>query len=185
MINAYKRKKEPAQNRQIILDVAMDIVTSADWSHVTFQAIADKSGLSKGGIIHHFKNKDELLDELMKQNLSNLSFFLKDYQKQQGITDNSKAYLKFVLINGENIAYQKIMRVIVQAILVKEEYRTWWEAWLKDYILPNVNEAEDIQNLIFFLVAEGIWYNDSVGFSYLDKTLRKRILKYLEDNEIH
>ncbi|WP_367209113.1 TetR/AcrR family transcriptional regulator [Sphingobacterium sp. R2] len=184
MKNAYKRKKEPVHNRQIVLDAALEIATSADWSQVTFQAIADKTGLSKGGIIHHFKNKDELLDELMKQNLSHLTDFLKAYQEQQGITNNAKSYLKFVLKNGDNMAYQKIMRVIVQAILVKDEYRTLWEDWLKENILPDVTKGSNIQNLIFFLVAEGIWYNDSVGFSYLNYTLRKRILKHLVDNEI-
>jgi len=179
MENAYKRKKEPKQNRQIILDAAWEIGATTDWSQVTFQAISDRTGLSKGGIIHHFKNKEELLDVLIKQNLSNLTAFLQEYKKKEGATDNARAYLEFVLKNGSNQAYQKTMRLIVQAILVKEEYRLWWEDWLKTHILGDMTVAPDMQRMFFFLVAEGIWYTDSVGFSYLDENIRKGMLNYL------
>lgn len=183
MKNAYKRKKEPLLNRQIILDTALEIVSKEDWSQVTFQSISDKTGLSKGGIIHHFKNKEELLGELIKQNLSNLTAFLKDYQEQQGITDNARAYLEFVLKNGDDLAYKRIMRVIVQAILVKEEYRVWWEDWLKSHILIDVTETSDMRSMFFFLVAEGIWYNDSVGFSYMNSLFRQKMLEYLDGQQ--
>lgn len=46
MENAYKRKKKPLLNRQIILDTALEIVSKEDWSQVTFQSISDKTGLS-------------------------------------------------------------------------------------------------------------------------------------------
>ncbi|MGR3792306.1 TetR/AcrR family transcriptional regulator [Flavobacterium sp. TN-1] len=72
--NAYNRKKEPELNKQLIIDAATEIGAETDWHQVTFQAIADKTGLSKGGIIHHFRNKEELLDELMSQSLSELTY---------------------------------------------------------------------------------------------------------------
>jgi len=181
MENPYKRKKEPELNKQLILDTATDIAAAGDWHQVTFQAIADKTGLSKGGIIHHFSNKEELLDELMKESLHELTEWVQSYKKRIGgdHIDGSAAYLKFVISKGKDERYRKTMRTVVQAIMFNAQYRERWEKWYKENILPGNGKDLPVKSLVTLLVADGIWYAENMGYSMLSMADKERILTYL------
>ncbi|MFL9484257.1 TetR/AcrR family transcriptional regulator [Chitinophagaceae bacterium LWZ2-11] len=180
MENAYKRKKEPELNKQLILEAATDIGAAEDWHQVTFQAIADKTGLSKGGIIHHFKNKEELLDELLRQSLSELTQWINDYRQKNKETNGAMAYLQAVVSRKKDEKYTKTMRIILQAIMVNEQYRQMWYEWHKEHIAPPDGNDLDTKSLITYLVADAIWYMENTGFSIPDDRTKKRIVDYLK-----
>ncbi|WP_084801295.1 TetR/AcrR family transcriptional regulator [Bradyrhizobium sp. Ec3.3] len=58
-------KKEPVpigrpSARSALLDVALDIILDEGVEGLTFEGLAARSGLSKGGVLYHFPNRDEL-----------------------------------------------------------------------------------------------------------------------------
>ncbi len=180
MENAHKRKKEPERNKQLILEAATEIGSSADWHQVTFQAISDKTGLSKGGIIHHFKNKEDLLDELMRQSLSDLTNWINDYKENNPSTDGAMAYLQAVIARGGDEKYKKTMRIILQGVMLNEHYRQTWNEWHKKNIMQEHGYDIDTNSLIIFLVADAIWYIENFGFSILDENTKQKIVTYLK-----
>lgn len=180
MENAYKRKKEPELNKQLILDAATEIGAAGDWHDVTFQAIADKTGLSKGGIIHHFKNKDELLDELMKRSLAGLTEWMQVFNEEVGSDDKAYGYLKFVIDKSNDAQYQKLMSIVIKSILASPQYRKWWEEWYQANIMPPDGTDVSIHSLIMLLVADGIWYSEGFGFSVVNDETKQKILKHLK-----
>jgi AcrR family transcriptional regulator len=46
--------------RSALLDVALDIILDEGVEGLTFEGLAARSGLSKGGILYHFPNREEL-----------------------------------------------------------------------------------------------------------------------------
>ena len=64
MENAYKRKKQPEVIRRALLDQAARITLEQGLSKVTFQAVADAVGVTKGGVMHHFSTKNALVLEV-------------------------------------------------------------------------------------------------------------------------
>lgn len=180
MENAYKRKKEPELNKQLILDAATEIGAAGDWHQVTFQAIADKTGLSKGGIIHHFRNKEELLEELIKQSLGGLTEWIQAHMKESGNTDKAYAYLKFVIDKSKDEKYKQLMRVVIKTILVHPQYRQQWDDWYAEHIMPANGKEQSMQSLVMLLVADGIWYSEGFGFSVLDDKKKQQLLKHLK-----
>ncbi|WP_367866895.1 TetR/AcrR family transcriptional regulator [Pedobacter sp. WC2423] len=178
--NAYKRKKEPEINKKMIIDMAIEIGATEDWHQVTFQAIADRTGLSKGGIIHHFRNKEELLDEMMRQGLDELTESVKQYKLDGNILekDGSLAYLKFIISKSDDESYKKKMRVVLQAIMISEHYREMWDSWCRANILPPEGEI-NIHGLVTKLVADGIWYTENLGYGALTEKNKQDILDYL------
>ena len=62
--NAYKRKKQPEIVRRALLDQAARITLEQGLSKVTFQAVADAVGVTKGGVMHHFTTKNALILEV-------------------------------------------------------------------------------------------------------------------------
>jgi AcrR family transcriptional regulator len=52
-------------SRDRILDVAAQIASEEGASQLTIDAVAKRAGISKGGVMYHFRSKDELLSALV------------------------------------------------------------------------------------------------------------------------
>ena len=178
--NPYSRKKEPELNKQLIIDAATEIGSETDWHQVTFQAIADKTGLSKGGIIHHFRNKEELLDELMSRSLSELKSWLEQYKAENGEKDGELGYLKSVFEQRNDARYAKTMRIVLQAIMINPKYTEQWLDWYNENILPSDSEELSVKSLIIILIADGIWYNENMGGKKLNNDEKEKLFEYLK-----
>lgn len=178
--NAYNRKKEPELNKQLIIEAATDIGSETDWHQVTFQPIADRTGLSKGGIIHHFRNKEDLLDELLNQSLREMSQWVENYKMENGEKDGALAYLESVLWKHEDPKYVKTMRIVLQAIMINPKYREQWQDWYNVHIMPPGEKELGIKSLIVFLIADGLWYNENMNSRHYTKKEKNRILEYVK-----
>lgn len=179
MENPYKRKKEPEVNKQLILEAAAEIGATAGWHQVTFQAIVDKIGLSKGGIMHHFRNKEELLAELVRQSLIELTEWIAEEKKVSGIEVAPMAFLRFVIKKSNHLHYRRTMKVILQAALVNEEYRSMWDDWFTEHIAAGVVADQPVNSLIIMLVADGLWYADNLGLYNITEQKKAEIIDKL------
>lgn len=179
MENPYKRKKEPEVNKQLILEAAAEIGATAGWHQVTFQAIVDKIGLSKGGIMHHFRNKEELLAELVRQSLIELTEWITEEKKVAGVEVAPMAFLRFVVKKSSDLHYRRTMKVILQAALVNEEYRTMWEDWFMEHITAGAVEDQPVNSLIIMLVADGLWFADNLGVYNISEQKKMQIIDKL------
>ncbi|TCC98126.1 TetR/AcrR family transcriptional regulator [Pedobacter frigidisoli] len=178
MENPYKRKKEPELVRQTILNAAIEI-GATDWHHVTFQSIAEKTGVSKGGIIHHFSNKEELLDCIMKRSLIELTEWIIEEKKITGTENGSMAYLQVILKKNGDAHYKCTMRVIMQAILVNEKYVLLWEEWFAEHIIHGCRSEQNVNSLIINLVTDGLWYADNLGRNRISAHQKEQIAETL------
>jgi AcrR family transcriptional regulator len=52
-------------SRHAILDAAETVVLEVGAAHLTFDAVADRAGVSKGGVIYHFPSKEVLLEAMV------------------------------------------------------------------------------------------------------------------------
>lgn len=181
MENPYKRKKDPETNKLLILHAAAEIGASADWHQVTFQAIADKTGLSKGGIIHHFRSKEELLEELMQQSLAELTEWITEEKKISGDEMAHINYLRFIARKSDDLHYRRTMKVILQAALTNSDHRKMWDDWFTAHISGGLAADQSINNLIIMLVADGIWYADILGVYNLSNEKKEQLIQKLQN----
>jgi len=179
MENPYKRKKDPEASKQLILHIAAEIGATAGWHQVTFQAISDQTGLSKGGIIHHFRNKEELLEELVHQSLVELTEWTIEEKRASGNDIAPLAFLRFVIKKSSDLHYRRTMKVILQAALINEHYKKMWEEWVTNHIGGGSVADLDINSLIIILVADGLWYADNLGLYGINNEKKKQIVNKL------
>lgn len=66
MPTAHKRKKQPEIVRSKLIECAARIITEQGPNAVTLQAVADAAGVTKGGLLHHFKNKNQLSEAVLR-----------------------------------------------------------------------------------------------------------------------
>ncbi|MBZ2188673.1 TetR/AcrR family transcriptional regulator [Alcanivorax sp. JB21] len=68
------RRPKPApgspNTRDQILDAAQRVAAKRGAGHVTLDAVAQESGLSKGGVLYHFPNKDALINGMLERLLA-------------------------------------------------------------------------------------------------------------------
>ncbi len=62
---ARRLKKDALETRQKLLESALDIMSEKAFPNVTMNEIAERVGLSKGAIYWHFKNKNDVLLNLV------------------------------------------------------------------------------------------------------------------------
>ena len=66
-------KRTPARDRRTeILDAAAEVVRERGAAHLTLDAVAARSGYSKGGLIHRFPNKDALIEAMIARELDRM-----------------------------------------------------------------------------------------------------------------
>ncbi|MFD2631679.1 TetR/AcrR family transcriptional regulator [Idiomarina piscisalsi] len=63
----HKNKVGRPSNKELILDAADSLVASEGASHLTFDALSQQTGISKGGLLYHFSNKDALLQAMLQR----------------------------------------------------------------------------------------------------------------------
>src|SRR5215470_12066232 len=55
----------PSTPRQRILDAALDLMAEHGFDGMSLQMVADRVGLHKSTLFHHFKGKEELAQEVL------------------------------------------------------------------------------------------------------------------------
>ena len=61
-----RTKEEAEQTRTAVLNSALDLFYEKGYSRTTFDEIAKRINLTKGAVYWHFRNKADLLAELMR-----------------------------------------------------------------------------------------------------------------------
>ncbi|WP_415841676.1 TetR/AcrR family transcriptional regulator, partial [Paenibacillus macerans] len=56
-----------ASKRNAILQAAAKVARESGVEHLTLDAVAQEAGVSKGGLLYHFPNKEELISGMVKQ----------------------------------------------------------------------------------------------------------------------
>jgi AcrR family transcriptional regulator len=58
-------KNNSAETRRLLLRAANEIVLNDGVIHLTLEAVAAKAGISKGGLLYHFRTKEVMIESLI------------------------------------------------------------------------------------------------------------------------
>ncbi|WP_457322482.1 helix-turn-helix domain-containing protein, partial [Stenotrophomonas sp. P5_B8] len=61
-MDALKRRKQPARVRAALLDAVAQEAAQRGLGGVTVVGVAERAGVSKGALFHHFANRQQLLE---------------------------------------------------------------------------------------------------------------------------
>ncbi len=62
-----------SRSHEVILDAAEAVVLASGAGHLTLDAVAEHAGVSKGGLLYNFPNKELLLQAMVDRNMRRLS----------------------------------------------------------------------------------------------------------------
>lgn len=131
---ARRTKEEAEETQKAICLAALDIFCEKGYSRTTFDEIAKRINLTKGAIYWHFRNKADILTEIIRKGFTmSQSLFSVNISQVKSIYDFKEHILSEVKLIQENKTYKKFLFFIIFQM-------EWSEA-----ILNKVgNEIQDI-----------------------------------------
>lgn len=188
MENAYKRKKQPEVVRRALLDQAARITLEQGLSKVTFQAVADAVGVTKGGVMHHFTTKNALILEVFHDAMAKFEAEVNQAMAEDPVRYGSftRAYINATISLGEKGQEELDSQATLYALMLGDsELRELWAKWANAQLKKH-QATDNTETLCMVrLVADGIWLSDFSGISISDKTsIHKRLIKMTQlENE--
>lgn len=179
--NAYKRKKQPDVVRRALLDQAAKITLEQGLSKVTFQAVADAVGVTKGGVMHHFATKQALILELFNDAMAKFEGEVTEVMAKDPVRHGAftRAYIEATISLGEKgqdaFNHQATLYILM---LGDSELRALWATWMNEQ-LQQYDATDNTETLCMVrLATDGIWLSDFSGINLSDKNLlRERLIQ--------
>ena len=178
--NAHKRKKQPEVVRRALLDQAARITLEQGLSKVTFQAVADAVGVTKGGVMHHFTTKNALVMEIFYDAMKKFEVEVGAAMAKDPVHFGSftRAYINATISLGEKGQQEFNSQATLYVLMLGDgELRELWAEW-SNAQLEKHQATDNSETLCMVrLVADGIWLSDFSGINISDKTsIRERLI---------
>lgn len=160
-----QRKKQPAETRQHLLTVAGDIIVESGLAGITLDAVARAAGVSKGGLLHHFPSKQDLLSGLIVNLYDKFRARLREFAEADPIAEGrfARAYLKTVSEDREH-AHNKLCGILAVEARDHPAMRAKWRECIKEMLRHDPDaQGDPITLAIVHLAADGLWLANLEG----------------------
>ncbi|MBP1154831.1 MULTISPECIES: TetR/AcrR family transcriptional regulator [unclassified Paenibacillus] len=156
------------------------IIRNEGVTSLTLEAVAKKAGISKGGLLYHFPNKDALITAMVSQIMDSYvnSIQSRADSDEQASGKWCRAYVQdtFQHLEGkQDMSTGLLAAIVLHPGLLKqlqEQYEIWQRTMENDGMDP-------VLATIIRLAADGLWFNEMLGLTPVKEELRERVLSKL------
>ena len=165
--------------RYSILSSASCIVKNHGIEKLTLEFVASEAGISKGGLLHHFPNKEALFKGMVEMLTNDFGSDVQNRVIQDPIDNGkwSRAYLQSIIEDNEEnngINAEIIAALFKKGLLgeLQSQYTFWQKNLGNDGIDPVIST-------IVRLAADGLWFSEMFGLGKIDDELREKVIQKL------
>jgi AcrR family transcriptional regulator len=163
-------------SQDAILDAAQAVVLERGASHVTLEAVAERAGLSKGGVLYHFQNKEAMLAALVERMVRTFTAVVEEKRRLLG-GDPSRAleaHVEAVFSMGDqmNDAACALLPALASNPVLLEPLRALYREHHRELAASRVGQD---QAAIVSLALDGLWLMDMFQISPLAPADEARI----------
>jgi AcrR family transcriptional regulator len=169
-------------SRTAILEAAATLVGTAGVDALTFDGLAEATGISKGGILYHFPSKHDLLFDLVSESVVRFEELWDSFAQRDEVVAGRQA--RAFLDTYVAVSRSKKVTTLNFALLaaaasdpsVMKPYAEAYERWQERLADDGIDEATAT---ILRLVADGLWATDLFRLPRLDDHLLDAIVERL------
>jgi len=167
----------PGGMREDVLRQARNLVAAEGAAALTIQRVADAAGVSKGGLLHHFPSKRDLLDVLFAELLSEFSGRMKALMEEDrgGEGRFSRAYIRVVLQEVESPGVPPLW-ALGACVMTDPLLRSRWAEWYLSQLAACGEGDRGMPCRIARSAADGIWLARFLGTGGPDVALMREYL---------
>jgi AcrR family transcriptional regulator len=165
----------PPGTRAKLLDAASTVIRRDGPQALTLDAVAAQAGVSKGGLLYHFKTKRDLLDAMLEEWVEEFGTEIAAAEEGKGF---AHGYVKASDMTGWAAAERAIefglLAAMVDEPATLERVRARYAAWQNQLV---AQAADPVDATVARLAADGLWLNDLLGLAPPAVELRKRVME--------
>lgn len=164
MTTGYHRKKRPDAVRAALLSAAEDLARTRGLQSVTMQAVSEAAGVTKGGLLHHFPNKDALLRGLFDAYIERLELAIAGLMGADDASSGrfTRAYIRATLDPGA-LSSEPASAEVLSAFMGDPGLRRRWYEWLAAQEATHDKTDSALGLRIARLAADGFWFAQTDG----------------------
>ncbi|WP_422660412.1 TetR family transcriptional regulator [Paenibacillus sp. EC2-1] len=161
-----------------LLEAASKVIITQGIGSLTLEAVAIEAGVSKGGLLYHFPNKEELIVGL---NLYALERFRNSIQLEMEAGKNYvEAYAIATLNDIFDPKYIGIDASVLAASANHIEVLKMWNEECKRFTAEMKKEGIPFElGMSLRLACDGLWYSKIFGIGELNEEEQRRMITYL------
>jgi AcrR family transcriptional regulator len=175
-------KRRGTATRRNVLEAAAELIEREGAARLTLDAVAERAGLSKGGILHHFATKDSLVTAMIEDVVAQFEVDLSRHMSgEHGPGSFARAFLRACLDpEGALTRTVRVSAGIIAAVAfnsqllapLRRRYDTWRGRLEDDGIDPAI--ASLVRS-----AADGLWFTGVLDLGLPSVALRKRLFEKL------
>jgi AcrR family transcriptional regulator len=164
MSNAHKRKKEPEKVRIKLIENAARIIAEQGPNAVTIQAVADAAGVTKGGLLHHFRDKNQLSEAVTRYYIAQMDTELDKLMAQDSLEYGrfTRAYINAILPDIASAQNEQWMALVIY-LLTEPALKSMWNEWMNEKQKMHYDTDSDQMLRVLRYAADGIWFEALMG----------------------
>jgi AcrR family transcriptional regulator len=164
--------------RERLLDAAVAVVRRDGAQALTLDAVAAEAGVSKGGLLYHFKSKRDLLDAMIARWLDQ---WQSEFDAEEAAGEGfPAAFVRTSHLGGAPTEERQTENGLLAAIasepavlaVVRDRYATWQDRVERE-------GSDPVEATVARLAADGLWLADLLGLAPPQGELRDRVLARL------
>ncbi len=176
------RRRAPDDTRAEIIEKALEVAAELGASGFTLDAVAARTSVSKGALLHHFPSKNVLLEGVV----DHLGRMHTDMILAEAARDpepygrNARAYLRATVNEPVTPQDVSIGRAIMAACAIEPALAQRWNGWIDKVKIDDPSDpvgADDA--LMLRLIADGLWMSDLFGTHAVSPEQRQALLSLL------
>jgi AcrR family transcriptional regulator len=182
----------PTDTRDRILDAAENIVIRDGVARLTIEAAAAEAGLSKGGVLYHFRTRDSLVLAMVERLVAAFDADLDEEcaaESSGGVAVSPGRYVRSYVRatirpprSSDDVRRERAGAAVLAAMASEpallEPLRSSFDRWQEQLVADGV---DPVRATVARLAADGLWFSDLFGFAAVPEPLRSRVAELLEE----
>ncbi len=179
------KHRDAAKTRERILLAAQQVVLTDGVAHLTLEAAAERAGLSKGGVLYHFKTRNDLVTAMVERVASRFDLGVEACRLRRPDEPYICAYLDEGLAettHPETVHEERVGAALIAAIAAHPELlaplREAFAGWQRQI---EADAPDPVVATVARLAADGLWLCELFGIDGITPDLRRRVATHLTD----
>lgn len=145
----------PPAAREKLLDAYAELLRDEGERAATLEAVAAKAGVSKGGLLYHFRTKEALAEALSEQMLE---LGRADVGKMSAAPEGPSEYYIRTSVNTKSrfdVTYAAMIRLLQADVAAAKNAIETIHSWWLDLVLEEVGDASVAETIL--LIGDGLY----------------------------
>ncbi|MCC7377250.1 MAG: TetR family transcriptional regulator [Verrucomicrobiales bacterium] len=167
-------------SREDILVAAEQVVREFGSGHLTSDAVAERAGISKGGLLYNFPTKEALLRALLARHLERYDRELQEAgEERKGRTARADALKNFIRLGfREDEDKERLSAALLAAGASDPKLLSPVREWHQRHFAEFAEGAKyPLRVLVLMLAMDGLWLNELLRTSAFGKKDKVRLME--------